>query len=449
MNPVCNPIPTILIVDDHPANLSVLSDALDEAGWEVWVAKSGKVALERVKYALPHLILLDVMMPEMDGFETCRRLKANPDTREVPVIFMTALSDTANKVAGFEAGAVDYITKPFQQAEVLSRVKLHLQLSDLSRKLEDKNHLLEEKLIEVNNANKQLQKIQLKLIQSEKLSSIGQMVAGITHEINNPVNFIYGNLLHANEYTQELLEILHLYQEEYPNPSEQIKAHLEEADLHFLKDDLLKLFESMNMGAKRIHEIIKSMRVFSRMDELNMKGVNIHEGIDSTLTILNYRLKPKPRHPGIEVIKNYGELPLVECYAGKVNQVFMNILVNAIDALEESNQERSWEEIAAKPSRIEITTQKVGDDWVAIHIADNGPGMSEAVQEKLFKSFFTTKPPGKGTGLGLSISQQIIVEQHGGNIYCQSTPNTGTEFVIKIPIQQQSAMIKAAKIPAI
>lgn len=449
MTSLCDPIPTILIVDDHPANLSVLSDALDQAGWEVWVAKSGKVALERVEYALPHLILLDVMMPEMDGFETCRRLKANPETKAIPVIFMTALSDTANKVAGFEAGAVDYITKPFQQAEVLSRVKLHLQLSDLSRKLEDKNHLLEEKLIEVNNANNQLQKIQLKLIQSEKLSSIGQMVAGITHEINNPVNFIYGNLLHANEYTQELLEILHLYQEEYPNPSEQIKAHLEEADLHFLKDDLLKLFKSMNMGAKRIHEIIKSMRVFSRMDELNMKGVNIHEGIDSTLTILNYRLKPKPQHPGIEVIKNYGELPLVECYAGKVNQVFMNILVNAIDALEESNQARSWEEIAAKPSHIEISTQKVGDDWVAIHIADNGPGMSEAVQEKLFKSFFTTKPPGKGTGLGLSISHQIIVEQHGGSIYYQSTPGAGTEFVIKIPIQQQSAMIKAAKIPAI
>jgi signal transduction histidine kinase len=435
MNLVCEQIPTVLIVDDHPANLGVLSDALDEAGFEVWVAKSGKVALQRVQYALPHLILLDVMMPEMDGFETCRQLKANPATKEIPVIFMTALSDTDNKVAGFEVGAVDYITKPFQQAEVLSRVKLHLKLYDLSHKLEQQNILLEQKVAEISLAHNELQKMHLKLIQSEKLSSLGQMVAGITHEINNPVNFIYGNLLHANEYTQELLYILHLYQQEYPQPSPELQAHLEAADLDFLKDDLLKLFQSMNMGAKRIHEIIKSMRTFSHIDDLNMKPVNLHDGIDSTLTILNYRLKAKPDSPGIEVVKNYAQLPLVECYASRVNQVFMNILVNAIDALEEYNQQHSWEEIAAQPSRIEISTRLVGDDWVAIHIADNGPGMSEAIQEKLFTTFFTTKPIGKGTGLGLSISHQIIVEQHGGRLYCQSLLGTGTEFIIKLPIK--------------
>jgi signal transduction histidine kinase len=435
MNLVCEQIPTVLIVDDHSANLGVLSDALDDAGFEVWVAKSGKVALQRVQYALPHLILLDVMMPEMDGFETCRQLKANPATKEIPVIFMTALSDTANKVAGFEVGAVDYITKPFQQAEVLSRVKLHLKLYDLSQKLEQKNIQLEQKVAEISLANNQLQKMQLKLIQSEKLSSLGQMVAGITHEINNPVNFIYGNLLHANEYTQELLHILHLYQQEHPQPSPELQAHLEAADLDFLKDDLFKLFESMNMGAKRIYEIIKSMRTFSHIDDLNMKPVNLHEGIDSTLTILNYRLKAKPDSPGIKVVTNYSQLPLVECYAGRINQVLMNILVNAIDALEEYNQQRSWEEIQAQPSRIEISTRIVGDDWVAIHIADNGPGISEAVQEKLFTTFFTTKPIGKGTGLGLSISHQIIVEQHGGRLYCHSLLGTGTEFIIKLPIK--------------
>jgi signal transduction histidine kinase len=429
--------PTVLIVDDNPANLGVLSDTLDQAGLEVWIAKSGKVALERVKYALPNLILLDIMMPEIDGFETCRLLKADPKTQAIPVIFMTALSDTSNKIAGFQVGAVDYITKPFQQEEVLSRVKLHLKLHDLAAKLEHKNVLLEQKVTEVSQAYDHLKEIQIQLIQSEKLSSLGQMVAGIAHEINNPVNFIYGNLVHANEYTQEVLHLLHLYQEEYPHPTPRIQAELEVTDLEFLESDLLKLLNSMNFGARRIREIVKSMRVFSRTDDANLTEIDIHECLDGTLTILNYRLKPKPEHPEIELIKNYGLLPPVECYAGQINQVFMNILSNAIDALDEYNQPRSFEEIQQQPSRIEIRTTMIGDDWVAIHIADNGPGICQELQAKLFEPFFTTKPAGKGTGLGLSISHQIVVDKHGGNINCQSTPGNGTEFIIKIPIQQR------------
>lgn len=441
MNILSEQTPTVLIVDDHPANLGVLSDALDQEGLEVWVAKSGKIALERVKYALPNLILLDVMMPEMDGFETCRQLKANPTTKDIPVIFMTALSDTTNKVEGFAAGAVDYITKPFQQEEVLSRIKLHLKLYKLTEKLEQKNTLLEQKIAELSLAYTELQEMQLKLIQSEKLSSLGEMVAGITHEINNPVNFIYGNLTHANEYTQEVLKLLQVYQEEYPHPTPRIQEELETTDIDFIQDDLLKLFQSMNMGAKRIHEIVKSMRTFSRVDELNPKAANIHEGIDSTLTILNYRLKAKPEQPSIELVKQYGDLPLIECYTGRLNQVFMNILSNAIDALDEYNQKRSFDEILQQPSRIEIRTQMIGDNWVTIHIADNGPGMSETVKAKLFNSFFTTKPVGKGTGLGLSISHQIIVEQHHGSLSCQSIPGQGTEFVITIPVHQKSSSL--------
>jgi len=432
---------TVLIVDDNPANLGVLSDTLDQAGLEVWVAKSGKVALERVKYALPNLILLDVMMPEIDGFETCRLLKADPKTQDIPVIFMTALSDTSNKIEGFKVGAVDYITKPFQQEEVLSRVKLHLKLHDLATKLEHKNALLEQKVTEVSQAYDHLKQVQIQLIQSEKLSSLGQMVAGIAHEINNPVNFIYGNLVHANEYTQEVLHLLHLYQEEYPHPTPRIQAELELTDLEFLESDLLKLLNSMNFGARRIREIVKSMRVFSRTDDISLTEVDIHECLDGTLTILNYRLKPKPEHPEIEVIKNYGLLPPVECYAGQINQVFMNILANAIDALDEYNQQRSFEEIQQKPSRIEISTNMIGDDWLAIHITDNGPGICQEVQTKLFEPFFTTKPVGKGTGLGLSISHQIVVDKHGGSISCQSTPGNGTEFMVKIPIQQQVAQV--------
>ncbi|MDZ7963262.1 MAG: ATP-binding protein [Aulosira sp. DedQUE10] len=262
------------------------------------------------------------------------------------------------------------------------------------------------------------------------------MFAGISHEINNPVDFIYGNLIYANEYTQEMLNLVHLYQEDYPNPTPRIQSELEFIDIEFIDNDLLNLLKSMNLGTRRIREIVKYMQIFSHVDEAKLAEVDIHECIDSTLTILNHRLKAQPDHPGIEIVKEYNLFQLVECYIGQINQVLMNIISNAIDALDEYNQQRSLEEIKQNPSMIKIRTMMIEDNWVAIHIADNGPGMCEEVKAKLFNPFFTTKAVGKGTGLGLSISHQIVVEKHGGSIECQSISGKGTEFAIKIPVQQ-------------
>jgi signal transduction histidine kinase len=279
----------------------------------------------------------------------------------------------------------------------------------------------------------QLQETQIQLIQTEKMSSLGQLVAGVAHEINNPVSFIFGNINHVNQYTQDLLELLHLYQQYYVEPNEIIEQKVEEIDLEFLAEDLPKTVSSMKMGANRISEIVRSLRNFSRLDEAEMKPVNIHEGIDSTLLILQSRFKERPEHPEIKIIKEYGNLPLVDCYAGQLNQVFMNIINNAIDALDEHDAKRSPEEIRDYPSTITITTKISNDQAITVKIADNGSGIPEEVKEKLFNPFFTTKPVGKGTGLGLSISYQIITEKHKGKIQCVSELGVGTEFWIEIP----------------
>ncbi|HBE33964.1 MAG TPA: histidine kinase, partial [Cyanobacteria bacterium UBA11368] len=282
----------------------------------------------------------------------------------------------------------------------------------------------------LEKALQELKQTQAQLIHSERISSLGQLVASLAHEINNPVSFVHGNLSFANTYVQHLLELVRVYDEQYPQPNRAIQEKIEEIDLEFLSQDLPQVLSSMTVGIDRICQIVRSLRSFSRIDENEMKPVNLHDGIDSTLLILQNRFKAKNNRPGIEVIKEYGNLPLVECYAGQINQVLMNAIANAIDAIEDRIDQGS----CFNP-KIEIVTAVVGQSAL-IRIADNGIGMTEEVRSRLFDSFFTTKPLGKGTGLGLSISYQIVVEKHGGALWCESTPGQGTEFKIEIPLRQ-------------
>ncbi|MBW4511295.1 MAG: hybrid sensor histidine kinase/response regulator [Scytonematopsis contorta HA4267-MV1] len=405
----------ILIVDDTPTNLDVISEALSDAGFDVAIATSGERALAQVKRRLPDLILLDVMMPGIDGFETCQQLKANPHTCNIPIIFMTALSDTDSKVRALELGAVDYIAKPFQEKEVLARVKTHLQLSNLTNNLEE----------QVANKTDELQQKQLQLIQSEKMSALGQLVAGIAHEINNPIGFISGNIIHAQEYIQDLLQLVNLYQQYYPEPVTQIQEKLREVELDYLQSDLPKLIESMQTGINRIKDISNGLRTFSRNDSDRPILFNIHDGLESTILILKHRLKASDHRPGIQIIQEFGQLPEIECYAGQLNQVFMNILANAIDAVEESQINTGC--ITVKTELAENQQE------VFIRITDNGVGMTEEVKQRIFDNLFTTKPVGKGTGLGLAIAYQIVVEKHNGVLDVNSYKGKGSEFIIRIP----------------
>ncbi len=310
-------------------------------------------------------------------------------------------------------------------------------LAQTLEELNEKNQTLAQTLEELNEKNQTLaqtleelnEKNQTQLIQTEKMSSLGQLVAGVAHEINNPVNFIYGNLKYTQEYAQDLLNVIQVYQQNYPEPVDEVTNIIEGVELDFLVEDLPKILTSMKVGTDRIKKIVKSLRNFSRLDESQLKNVDIHEGIDSTFMILQNNLKAKPNELEIKVVKNYGSLPQVRCYPGELNQVFMNMISNAVDALQHKRKSSS----NVLP-QISITTDTEAEKFVIIRIADNGMGMSETVQKRIFDPFYTTKEVGKGTGLGLAISYQIIVERHGGKLECISTPGKGTEFVISIPL---------------
>ena len=286
---------------------------------------------------------------------------------------------------------------------------------------------------ELEQALRDVKQSHAQMIQSEKMSSLGELVAGVAHEINNPVSFIYGNVRHADGYVQDVLELISLYRAHYPHPSQAIDTFLDELDIDFVTEDLPKTLASMKVGADRIKQIVKSLRTFSRMDGAEKLPMNVHEGLDSTVMILQNRLKARSDRPEIIIQREFGDIPTVECYGGQLNQVFMNLLSNAIDALDETvaKQQETGGPVTLEPM-IRIQTQMVGE-FLHIYIIDNGGGMTEEVRSRLFDAFFTTKPVGKGTGMGLSISHQIITEKHGGSLDCKSRVGEGTEFIITIP----------------
>lgn len=423
-----NNIGTILIIDDNPTNLEVLYGTLASAGYEIFVQMNGEDGIEQAVQQQPDLILLDVMMPGIDGFETCCRLQSNSTTRSIPIIFMTALSDTEHKIKGLNLGAVDYITKPFQQKEVLARVNVHLKLKRMTQELEQQ---VEERTNSLVQSLHSLKQMQVQLVQNEKMSALGQLVAGVAHEINNPMGCINGNFTLLQDSVKDLLEIIDCYQKELPQPSPSLQQYIEEVDLDYLRSDLPKMFESTHTAINRIKDISNSLRTFARADNSQPVLFDIHEALNSTILILKHRLKASHTQKEIEVIKEYSKLPLIKCYPGQLNQVFMNIIANAIDALEEANLQQNHNQ----ESKIILkTTLAENQESILISIKDSGIGINQQVKTQIFEHLFTTKEVGKGTGLGLAIVHQIIIEKHHGRIEVNSEIGKGTEFLITLPI---------------
>ena len=419
----------ILVVDDEQLLEYVIQQKFRQKirakEIEFVFAHNGKEALEKIAEFPPFdLVLTDINMPEMDGLTLLEKLSQIDNTLKAVVI--SAYGDMQNIRSAMNRGAFDFLTKPIDFQDMEITIQRALETVTQARK-----NLTE------------LQEVQTQLIQNEKMVSVGQLVAGVAHEIYNPISFIIGNIEHAENYFQGLITALSIYQQHCSLNNPEVQNQIEALDIPFLLEDLPQLLNSMKGGTERILGISISLRSFSRADSTSKVPFNIHEGIDSSLLILRHRLKANEGKSEIKVIKDYGTFPPVECYPGQLSQVFLNILANAIDALEERDSGRSRDEIQANPNFITIRTfltneiekkfQDNSTSHVRISITDNGRGMTEEVRQRVFNYLFTTKAVGKGTGLGLSISRSIVEEKHGGWLTCNSTPGEGTEFIIEIP----------------
>nr|WP_319592539.1 ATP-binding protein [Zarconia navalis] len=442
---------TVLLIDDQPiVGESVRRLLAAEQDIKFCSCTNPAQAISIAEELAPSVILQDLIMPEIDGLVLLRLFRTNPETQQIPIIMMSSKEEATIKAEAFATGANDYLVKLPDPIELVARIRYHstayfnlLKRQEAERAIAHKDELerrVEERTAELSTALEHLKNTQAQLIHHEKMSGLGQLVAGIAHEINNPINFIHGNINYISDYTQELFQILKLYQQKYPNPDSEIIETIEDIDLSFICDDLPKVLSSVREGSDRIKNLVLSLRNFSRFDEADCKIVDLHEGIDSTLLILQHKIDEKQ----ITLVKNYGDLHAIECYVGQLNQVFMNLLVNAIDALPLSSHPQCStvnipnSNCSSKPPTIQIRTEVVHSNRVRIGISDNGLGMTSDIQKRIFDPFFTTKPVGEGTGLGLSISYQIVVERHGGTLRCASDPGQGTEFCIEIPIAQTS-----------
>ncbi|WP_304439306.1 ATP-binding protein [Anabaena sp. 4-3] len=414
---------TVILIDDQliigEAVCRILSSDSDIAFHYI---SDSTQALQQAIALSPTVILLDMVMPELDGLMLLRWFRSHPATRDIPIVMLSSKEEPKLKAQAFAEGANDYLIKLPDAVELIARIRYHSKAYNNLKALTTATINAQLQAQQLEHTVQQLQTTQVQLVQTEKMSSLGRMVAGLAHEINNPISFIQGNLTYLNSYIKTLVDIIQIYQQEYPQANSVIEENTTENNLEFIIEDLPKILASMQIGSERISEIVLSLRNFARLDQAGTKNVNIHEGLESTLLLLKHRIRQD-----IEIIKEYGDLPLIECYPAQLNQVFMNILNNAIDAVLEQHNHAKTKKIIIKT---EITTSQI----VKISINDNGVGIQPEIQPKIFDPFFTTKPVNKGTGLGLSISYQII-EEHHGHISLTSEPGKGSEFVIEIPMK--------------
>jgi C4-dicarboxylate-specific signal transduction histidine kinase len=415
---------SILIVDDLVANLNLLKDILQGQGFKVRPATSGRLALDAARHTPPDLILLDINMPEMDGYEVCRAFKADPALAEIPILFISALGDTGDKVRAFNEGGQDYITKPFQVEEVLARVRTHLELCRVRLELKERNASLE-------TALEQLKKAQSHLVISEKMAALGVMAAGVAHEINNPVNFVKSSVHSLHKDMQDLTSLADFCEGRMPAQALTELTEFKRGIEHeTLMAEIPELFANILQGLARTEDIVKSLRSFARTDDMMCERVDLREVMDSVLIMLRGRLRDCAR-----IVKRYSDQPQVVGNVGKLSQVFINLLVNAVDAVEA----KARLEVVSEPV-ITIETDvesRDGKTYAVLRIADSGSGIAPENLQRVFDPFFTTKPVGKGIGLGLYICGNIIAE-HRGFIEIQSQVGAGTTFSILLPASKDA-----------
>jgi signal transduction histidine kinase len=419
--------PGVLIIDDNINNIEVLAAALTD-DYDISFANSGAEGIELAETYRPDLILLDIMMPFMDGFETCRRIRNSKSIHDIPIIFISALEELSDKVKAFQVGGNDYVTKPFQPAELRARVSAHSSLYRTRRELEIREESLRNNLHELETAHQQLKAMSSQLLQSEKLASIGQLAAGVAHEINNPIGFVNSNLTTLNKYIKDLFKIVDLYAPleivAQPDHLLQLKEAKQQVDLDFLRLDIFDLLDESIEGIARVRGIVKGLLNIAHPDESEWLEVNLQQLLESTLNVAWSEIKLKA-----EVVKDYTDLPLVQCLPSQINQVLLNLLINAAQAIE-------------KNGLITLSTRREGD-WVSIAVSDNGCGVSPKHVEKIFDPFFTTKQVGHGMGLGLYMSYGIIVK-HGGRIEVDSEIDQGSTFTIYLPIRHKEVVDESA-----